>query len=101
MTQKKYFKLVATILLVFSIPLASFPTTGQGGRQRAQPSANDRPKLVVLIVIDQFRYDYLERFEDLFGPGGFKRLINNGAFFTNANYDYVPPYTACGHPAIA
>jgi hypothetical protein len=56
-----------------------------------------KPRLVLGIVIDQFRYDYLTRFEDLFGEGGFRRLLTHGAVFTNANYIYVPTVTAPGH----
>jgi predicted AlkP superfamily pyrophosphatase or phosphodiesterase len=70
------------------------------GRKRALDAEAARPKLVLVIVVDQFRYDYIERFSDLFGEGGFKRLLANGALFTNANYDYVPTYTAPGHAAI-
>ncbi|HXG67431.1 MAG TPA: alkaline phosphatase family protein [Blastocatellia bacterium] len=61
----------------------------------------DRAKLVVLIVVDQFRYDFLERFGDQFGKGGFRRLLDGGAVFTNATYDYAPTFTAPGHAAIA
>ncbi|HKX32873.1 MAG TPA: alkaline phosphatase family protein [Blastocatellia bacterium] len=60
-------------------------------------SPEKRARLVVGIVIDQFRYDYLARFEDLFVEGGFKRLLNRGALFANANYIHTPTYTACGH----
>ena len=56
-----------------------------------------KARLVVGIVIDQFRYNYLTRFEDQFGEGGFKRLLDGGAVFTNANYIHTPTYTACGH----
>src|SRR5262249_31259074 len=59
-----------------------------------------KPKLVLVIVIDQFRYDYLERFGDLLGSGGVKRVLNEGALFAHANYDYVPTFTACGHAAL-
>jgi len=59
-----------------------------------------RPRLVVVIVVDQFRYDFVERFSGLFGPGGFRRLVDEGAFFTNANYVHTPTYTAPGHAAI-
>jgi predicted AlkP superfamily pyrophosphatase or phosphodiesterase len=52
---------------------------------------------VLLIVVDQFRYDYLERFGDLFGPNGFKRLLRDGASWTQSNYDHMPTYTAPGH----
>ena len=68
----------------------------------SRPSAAStaaRPKLVVVIMVDQFRYDFLERFADLFGNDGFKRLMS-GANFTNANYDYVPTVTAAGHAAV-
>lgn len=68
-------------------------STPQAGSQNSGPKV----RLVVGIVIDQFRYDYLIRFGELFGEGGFKRLIGNGALFTNANYIQVPTYTAVGH----
>jgi predicted AlkP superfamily pyrophosphatase or phosphodiesterase len=47
--------------------------------------------------VDQFRYDYLERFGDLFGPDGFRRLMRDGASWTQSNYDHMPTYTAPGH----
>jgi predicted AlkP superfamily pyrophosphatase or phosphodiesterase len=56
-----------------------------------------RPRLVLLIVVDQFRYDYLTHFGDLYGTGGFRRLQRQGGSWTNANYDHVPTYTAPGH----
>ncbi len=64
------------------------------------PLAAPKRRLVVAIIVDQFRYDYLERFSDLFTNGGFRRLVNQGAFFTDANYDYVPTFTAPGHASI-
>ncbi len=60
-----------------------------------------RARLVLLIVVDQFRYDYLERFGDLFGARGIRRLLDNGASWTNANYDHAPTYTAAGHAALS
>jgi predicted AlkP superfamily pyrophosphatase or phosphodiesterase len=54
----------------------------------------------LLIVVDQFRYDYLERFGDLFAPGGIKRLMREGASWTEANYDHMPTYTAPGHSTL-
>ena len=59
-----------------------------------------KPKLVVGIVVDQMRYDYIYRFWDKYSEGGFKRLVNNGFFCKNTNYNYVPTYTAPGHAAI-
>jgi predicted AlkP superfamily pyrophosphatase or phosphodiesterase len=55
---------------------------------------------VLLIVVDQFRYDYLERFNDLFGANGFKRLMRDGASWTQSNYDHIPTYTAPGHATM-
>lgn len=59
-----------------------------------------KPKLVVGIVVDQMRYDYLTRFSDRYSEGGFKRLLNNGFSLENAHYNYIPTYTAVGHTSI-
>jgi arylsulfatase A-like enzyme len=58
------------------------------------------PKLVVVIVIDQFRGDYLERYRDQFGEGGFRLLLDHGANFTDCNYDYANTRTAPGHATL-
>ncbi|CAD0004788.1 alkaline phosphatase PafA [Flavobacterium salmonis] len=62
--------------------------------------AQQRPKLVVGIVVDQMKMEYLYRFSDDFSANGFKRLMNNGYTFQNMHYDYVPTYTAPGHASI-
>lgn len=59
-----------------------------------------KTKLVVGIVIDQMRYDYITRFYDRYSENGFKRLINNGFSLENAHYNYIPTYTAVGHASI-
>jgi hypothetical protein len=61
---------------------------------------NAHPKLVVVIVIDQFRGDYLERYHDKFGEGGFRLLLEHGANFTDCNYDYANTRTAPGHATL-
>src|ERR1700687_4037258 len=61
---------------------------------------NARPKLVVVIVIDQFRGDYLERYRDQFGAGGFRVFLDRGAYFTDCNYDYANTRTAPGHATL-
>src|ERR1700752_890911 len=61
---------------------------------------NGRPKLVVVIVIDQFRGDYRERYRDEFGEGGFRLLLDRGAYFSNCNYDYANTRTAPGHSTL-
>lgn len=62
--------------------------------------AAQQPRLVVGIVIDQMRQDYLTRFWDYYGEGGFKKLVSEGYHFDNAQYDYVPTYTGPGHAHI-
>jgi predicted AlkP superfamily pyrophosphatase or phosphodiesterase len=64
------------------------------------PSWQAPPKLVVGIVVDQMRVDYIYRYWNNFGEGGFKRLINEGAFLRNAHYTYVPTVTGPGHASI-
>ncbi|MEO6036864.1 MAG: alkaline phosphatase PafA, partial [Saprospiraceae bacterium] len=66
----------------------------------AQQASFAQPKLVVGIVVDQMRYDYLYRYQSKYGPGGFKRLLREGFSCANTHYNYVPTYTAPGHTAI-
>src|ERR1700676_1251703 len=61
---------------------------------------NAHPKLVVVIIIDQFRADYLERYRDQFPEGGFRLLLDHGANFTDCNYDYANTRTAPGHATL-
>ena len=59
-----------------------------------------KPKLVIGIVIDQMRYDYLTRFADRYGKDGFNRILKNGFSLENAHYNMIPTYTAVGHASI-
>ncbi|HLS30560.1 MAG TPA: alkaline phosphatase PafA [Flavobacteriaceae bacterium] len=59
-----------------------------------------KPKLVVGIVVDQMRYDYLIRFWDRYGEDGFKRMVTAGYNLKNAHYNYMPTFTAPGHASI-
>jgi predicted AlkP superfamily pyrophosphatase or phosphodiesterase len=79
------------LIFVLFLPVFSF--------LRAQ-STNPEPKLVVGIVIDQMRYDYLYRFESLYREDGFKKLMKDGTNFTFAHYNYVPTFTGPGHTTI-
>ena len=88
MRRRTFLSFVLTLTVFFGPVLA---------QRQPQPVAPKRPRLVLLIVVDQFRYDYLERFGDLFAPNGFKRLLRDGASWTQSNYDHMPTYTAPGH----
>lgn len=60
----------------------------------------EKSKLVVGIVVDQMRYEYLTRFENKYGNGGFLRLINEGFNCKNNHFNYVPTYTGPGHASV-
>jgi predicted AlkP superfamily pyrophosphatase or phosphodiesterase len=59
-----------------------------------------RPKLILSILVDQFRYDYVERLHDQFGEGGLKMLTDRGSFMTFARYNYCPTITGPGHASF-
>lgn len=63
-------------------------------------SQAQRPKLVVGIVVDQMRHEYLQRFESKYGEDGFKKLMNEGFEARNNHFDYIPTFTAPGHASI-
>lgn len=60
----------------------------------------EKPKLIIGIVVDQMRYDYLTRYYHRYGNDGFKRLLNGGFSLENAHFNYIPTYTAVGHTSI-
>jgi predicted AlkP superfamily pyrophosphatase or phosphodiesterase len=84
---------ISGILLIFFATLLSATVS-------AQSAAPDRPKLVVGIVVDQMRQEYLYRFYSKFGDGGFKRLMNDGFMLRNAHYNYAPTVTGPGHASV-
>jgi predicted AlkP superfamily pyrophosphatase or phosphodiesterase len=96
-SRHRFFIGLALALLILAVPFL----TGNAQRQKAAPSGQvRRPRLVLLVVADQFRYDYLERFGDLFGPKGLRRLLAGGASWVDANYDHAPTTTAPGHSTM-
>lgn len=68
--------------------------------QVPQVEITQSPKLVIGIVVDQMRYDYLTRFWDHYGDGGFKRLVAEGFNCKNNQFNYMPTKTAPGHASI-
>ena len=83
---KPYRNLLILATLVFTL-----------GQMAAQTK---RPKLVVGIVVDQMRYDFLHRYSDHYGEDGFKRLLREGFSFDSTHYNYIPTVTAAGHASI-
>lgn len=78
-------------LYIFFFILISFTLKAQEPRQ---------PRLVVGIVVDQMRYDYIYRFWNKYGDGGFRKLYRDGFLCKNTSYNYVPTYTGPGHASI-
>ena len=72
----------------------------QAFSQSAKPPKREKAKLVVGIVVDQMRNDYVERFWDHYSDDGFKRLVKQGYRFKDTHFNYVPTYTAPGHTSI-
>ena len=83
----KRFALISTLLV-----------SGYLYAQPSQPA--ERPKLVVGIVVDQMRQEYLYRFYNKYSTGGFKRLMNDGFMLSNAHYNYAQTVTGPGHASI-
>src|SRR6266540_3429817 len=88
-------KLLALLLIGFGVGASGFTSPRAAGQRPA------KPKLALIIVIDQLRADYLEKWQDLFGEGGFKRLQTEGAWFTNCHYPYADTVTSIGHASLA
>ena len=78
------------LLFFFAISISLFSNAQTG----------ERPKLVVGIVVDQIRQEYLYRYYAKFGNDGFRRLMNDGFMLKNAHYNYVPTYTGPGHASV-
>lgn len=66
----------------------------------AQEKKSEKPKLVVGVMVDQMRQEYLYRFYNKYGEGGFKRLIREGFECRNAHYNYTPTITGAGHASV-
>jgi predicted AlkP superfamily pyrophosphatase or phosphodiesterase len=99
---KKIFLLIGVSLLFTNCISVKSNLTATAVKQNNLQSeiTQKRPKLVVGIVVDQMRYDYLVKFYNKFGEGGFKRLLTDGYDLKNVHYNYIPTYTAVGHTSI-
>ncbi len=79
-----------------SVLLAVTAAAAPACSHRVPAPVSGRPKLVLALTIDQFRYDYLTRFRSEY-TAGLRRLIDRGAVFTRARYQHFPTVTAIGH----
>lgn len=88
------------LILFFIAFMLAMTGFSQSKEQALTENLNTQPKLVVGIVVDQMRYDYLTRFYDKYSDGGFKRMINQGYNCKNNHFNFIPTYTAPGHASI-
>ena len=88
-----FLKSIFTIILFISLIIK---VSGQGAY-----IPPEKPKLIVGIVVEQLRYDQLEKFRDRFSENGIRKLLNEGTYFKNASYDYMLTQSAPGHATIA
>lgn len=87
-------------VLLLSVLCFSCESRSEGKPKIGQGVSNNNPKLVVGIVVDQMRYDYLTRFKNKYGGGGFNRMINEGFNCKNNHFNYIPTYTGPGHTSV-
>ena len=80
------------LLFLLLLPIIGFSQT--------KSTTLQRPKVVIGLVVDQMRWDYLYKFYNLYGEDGFKKLLNNGFVCQNTMVNYLPSHTAPGHTAI-
>ncbi|MDI9338871.1 MAG: alkaline phosphatase family protein [Alphaproteobacteria bacterium] len=97
MLKRLFLSTVLCVLTLFSL----FAWTGNFRTFNIEPKPFQKPMLIIGIVIDQMRWDYLQRFHPLFkAHGGFNRLLNQGAVCNSIYVPYSPSATACGHASI-
>ena len=84
----------------FLLLVCALTLTVSAQTKSSQSGSLARPKLVVGLVVDQMRWDYLYRYYDRYQSGGFKRLLNEGFSCENTQIDYIPTVTAIGHATI-
>jgi predicted AlkP superfamily pyrophosphatase or phosphodiesterase len=93
--------ILSSRILKFAIPLIFLVSfSGFAGSHDLRNGTSGRPELVVGIVVEKMRYDYLTRMWDKFGENGFKRLIHEGSSFSNARFDYLVNQSSSGYATI-
>lgn len=95
---RTFFPSFAALILLF-LSAVTACASQENLREKENPHF-ETPDLVVGIMVDQMRYDYLYRYWDKYGEDGIKRLLNEGFSFDNAQFDYMPTYTGPGHTSV-
>lgn len=89
---------ISQIILIPAFIFISFITSNAQNHKKIPP---EKPALIIGIVIDQMRYDYIYRFWDKYSEGGIKKMVQGGTFCKNASYNFLINETAVGHATIS
>jgi len=93
---EKHIVLKRSVAITILLLSAFFKLSGQGAY-----IPPEKPRLIIGIVVEQLKYDQLEKFRDKLGDNGIKRLINEGTYFKNASFEYMLTQSAPGHATIS
>ena len=88
------------LVLLFSILFICNSSFAQKNKNTKSTTTSSKPKLVVGVVIDQMRWDFLYRYKSQYGKGGFNRLLGEGYSCENTMITHLPTYTAVGHTGV-
>jgi len=97
---KKLTNLLAVILVVMGMSFTNAQRKSKNKNKTTPILVETKPKLIVGIIVDQMRYDYLTRFWDHYGANGFKRMISEGFNCKNHHFNYAPTSTGPGHASV-
>ncbi|MFC2115304.1 alkaline phosphatase family protein [Bacteroidota bacterium] len=87
--------------LIYFVLIASLTFPAGLNAQTRSRIPSEKPKLIISMVVDQMRYDYIHRYWEKFGENGIRKLVGSGTFCKNASYNYLINETAVGHATIA
>lgn len=94
-----YYQILPEMKRIFSIIYFVLVTLTLSAQSAYIPP--DKPRLVIGIIVEQLRYDQLERMRDILPDNGIKRMVNEGTYFRNASYDYLLTQAAPGYATIS
>ena len=89
------------LIKIILITLLGLTFVNCNSKNSGSQSDLDKPKLVVAVVVDQMRFDYLNKFKSKYSKNGFNRLVREGFNLNNNHYNYVPTVTGPGHASIS
>ena len=101
MSKQTYIFMFSKLLYVFVfLTVFSCKTNTSNPSSKSSGQTTVKPKLVVGIVVDQMRFEYLSRFKNKYSSNGFLRLIEKGFSCNNHHFNFIPTYTAPGHASV-